>query len=646
MLTVAYCRVSTEEQASEGFSIDGQAERLAVYASLHELGEVTVVSDPGRSGKDLDRPGLQQLLAMVEAGHVAHVLIWRLDRLSRNIGDLVDLADRFGRRDVALHSFTERIDLSTATGRMFYNILASFAQFYREQLAENVKMGMHQAARQGKWTNRPKTGYDLVNGELVPNGDAGRVREIFRLRAAGASYPEIEARTGVKYSTVGSILRSRIYLGEVEFSGEWYPGHHEPLITEEEFQAAHRGFVPGRRRGRDVLSGFVVCGLCGKRMAVEQNGEGRVMYRCRHRGRGCDQPRRTSKGLHLAARLGLRLLAMDEELHEAIRTELRRTGRAVEPARRSGAAPAVRLEKLSDRRRKLLELYYADKISAEGFAEEEQRLMQAISAVREEAERDWEYTAEGEQLLRRFEEVAGLLRDLDLDSAWDDASDDERRVLVEELLERVTVFPDHLEVKVEGAPRLNVTLAEVGLGGRQSQIVGVGGPIRTRHPRSCSGPSWRWRGEQPGEGRHARCPSQRTVTPGSSATGNSGSPVTTRLGTRRDQPSSCVRSRTRSSSSMAVSSSPLWRPRSCSTERRGLGMRSPSRSSHTTFVLGGNPWRSRKDFGIVTCPFRLTVVIIGITPTPVVLPGACTGADGLRPVTTISQGSLKSPTGT
>lgn len=142
MLTVAYCRVSTEEQAAEGFSIAGQGERLSAYADLHGLGAITVVEDAGLSGKNLERPGLQQLLSMVEAGHVRHVLVWRLDRLSRNLGDLILLADRFGQSGVALHSFTEKLDLSSATGRMFYNILGSFAQFYREQLSENVRMGM------------------------------------------------------------------------------------------------------------------------------------------------------------------------------------------------------------------------------------------------------------------------------------------------------------------------------------------------------------------------------------------------------------------------------------------------------------------------------------------------------------------------
>lgn len=106
MLTVAYCRVSTEEQAAEGFSIDGQAEKLRAYAELHDLGAATVVADPGWSGKNLERPGLQQLLAMVEAGHVRNVLTWRLDRLSRNLGDLILLAGR--RKLLELH-YADRI---------------------------------------------------------------------------------------------------------------------------------------------------------------------------------------------------------------------------------------------------------------------------------------------------------------------------------------------------------------------------------------------------------------------------------------------------------------------------------------------------------------------------------------------------------
>ena len=253
MLTLAYCRVSTEEQAAEGFSIEGQADKLRSYSDLRDLGDVTVVSDPGLSGKDMKRPGLQQLLAAVEAGHVSHVLVWRLDRLSRSLSDLILLADLLGEHGVALHSLQENLDLSSASGRMFYNILGTFAQFFREQLAENVRMGNDRAVKEGKWINRPKTGYDLIEGELVPNDDAPRVREAFRLRAHGKSYRDIEDATGIKYSTVRDIVCSRIYLGEVLHNGHWSEGRHDPIVTEDEWRAATRGFVPGRPRGNDLL---------------------------------------------------------------------------------------------------------------------------------------------------------------------------------------------------------------------------------------------------------------------------------------------------------------------------------------------------------------------------------------------------------
>ncbi|HTV10341.1 MAG TPA: recombinase family protein [Acidimicrobiales bacterium] len=473
---MAYCRVSTEDQADEGYSMEGQADKLRSYARLRDLGEVTVIDDPGYSGKNLKRPGLERLLQAVHAGHVAHVLVWRLDRLSRNLGDLIMLADAFGAKGVALHSVQENLDLSSAAGRMFYNILGTFAQFFREQLAENVKMGSERAVREGKWINRPKTGYSLQDGLLVPNDDADRVREIFRLRAQNMSYRSIEDRVGIKVSTVCTILRSRIYLGEVLHKGHWYPGVHEPLVTAEEWAAANRGFVRGVRRGRDLLSGRVLCGLCKHRMPIDQNGEGRVLYRCRHRGQGCRQPARTNLGLVRAAVLGLALIGRDERLQAAIRRRLagsRPANPTVEGGRRPRRSAGSQLAALSQRRRKLLDLYYEDGISKELFAEEEQRLSAEIEAVRAQAGEQERQESLRDELVVRFEQVAALLRDLDIEAVWSAADDAERRVLIEELIDSVTVFPDHLEVKVGGAPPLNVLYSEVGL--KESENVRVGG---------------------------------------------------------------------------------------------------------------------------------------------------------------------------
>ena len=462
MLNVGYCRVSTEEQASEGYSIDGQAEKLRAYAQLHDLGPVRIISDPGLSGKSLDRPGLAGLRAMVAAGEASNVLVWRLDRLSRSVEDLWKLANEFNEAGVGLHSLNERIDLSSATGRMFYTVLGAFAQFYREQLGENVRLGMHEAIRQGRHVNRAKFGYRMVDGLLVPASDeAAIVRRIFGLRAEGWSYRGIESVTGVKASTVATVLKSRLYLGEIPHQGKWYPGIHEALVDAEVWQAAQRSYLPGRRRSRHFLAGRVRSGICGRAATVKDNGEGRpLLFRCWHRGSGCRQPARSANGLERAAILGLQLLREDSGLRDAIRGELARDpGDGGRASRRRESA----LRKLRTEQRKLLELHYAGRLTAELFEQEERRLagkIEALLAEQANLEREREHRR---QLREGFEEVAKVLEALGFEAIWEDANEREKRVLVEELLESVAFFPDHVEVTPKGVPALNVLLDEVGL---------------------------------------------------------------------------------------------------------------------------------------------------------------------------------------
>lgn len=475
MLTVAYCRVSTTEQAEEGFSIEGQAEKLRQYAQLHDLGEVVVVADAGLSGKDTNRPGVQQVLAMVEAGHVRHVLVWRLDRLSRDVGDLANLAKTFTAADVTLHSFCEKLDMSSATGRMFFNILASFAQFYREHLGENVRMGMAQAMRQGRWVNRPPTGYDLHDGILRPNDQAATVRRIFRLRAEGNSQREISERTGVNHSTVLSILRNRAYLGEIRHLEAWLPGIHEPLVTEAEFASAHRGRTPGRRQGKDLMSGRVRCGLCGRRMSIEQNGQGQAHYRCKHRGEGCKISARSNQGLLRAAGFGLTLLC-DRQIRDAVRLHLgalRRTD--AKHARRSAPGAGARLAELRDQRDKLLRLHYDGHITGDQFGQEQARITTEIENLEAETSQAVAAQFEADELTTRFERLIELLDRIQFADLWEATTETERRALLDELLASVTVQPDRLVVEVHGAPPLNVAFSEVGLKAPHSEFAGVGG---------------------------------------------------------------------------------------------------------------------------------------------------------------------------
>ncbi len=132
------------------------------------------------------------------------------------------------------------------------------------------------------------------------------------------------------------------------------------------------------------------------------------------------------------------------------------------------------LAELTERRRKLLELHYADLISADLFGAEEAEISRQIEQARAEASDDEQAATEQDELAQRFEEVLTVLADLDLRRVWAEASDPERRVLVDELLDRIIVFPDHLEVVVHGVPKLNVLLSEVGLAESQNTRVGGG----------------------------------------------------------------------------------------------------------------------------------------------------------------------------
>ena len=138
------------------------------------------------------------------------------------------------------------------------------------------------------------------------------------------------------------------------------------------------------------------------------------------------------------------------------------------------------MDQLEGQRRKLLRLYYDDRIGADLFAEEEARLALAIAAAHGEAEDTRREVAKTDDVSRRFEEVARVLESLDIDRAWAAATESERRILIEELVENVTVLPDHLEVTVSGAPRLHVLCQEVGL--KQSEFSGVGGGTLTINP--------------------------------------------------------------------------------------------------------------------------------------------------------------------
>ena len=156
----------------------------------------------------------------------------------------------------------------------------------------------------------------------------------------------------------------------------------------------------------------------------------------------------------------MRVLSQDNELQDAIRSELgdRTTGAMPAQPARSGA-----VAKLKRDRQKLLDLYYADKITAALFAEQESKLTRQIDAIEADAAESLKRATRRNHLAEQFEQIAATLREIDTDSIWNAANDSERRTLVNEIIENVIVHSDRLQVTIHGAPPLTVTLEEVGL---------------------------------------------------------------------------------------------------------------------------------------------------------------------------------------
>jgi len=231
--TAVYMRVSTEDQAKEGFSINAQKEKLTKYAEVNDWDIYDYYIDDGVSGKNTkDRPEVTRLINDVKSGKIKNVLVYKLDRLTRSVADLITLINLFESHNCAFNSQTEKIDTSNAVGRMFVKMLGIFAEFERENLAERVAFGYEQKTREGNYTNTNGVyGYDYIVGQgLEVNEDEKQiVQDIYESYLSGDSMLFICKRlndnnTPTKRggnwasSTIRSILTNPLYIGNVRYS--------------------------------------------------------------------------------------------------------------------------------------------------------------------------------------------------------------------------------------------------------------------------------------------------------------------------------------------------------------------------------------------------------------------------------------------
>lgn len=308
-----YVRVSTTNQAEEGYSIEEQKDKLSSYCNIKDWSVYKIYTDGGFSGSNTKRPALEQLIKDAKKKLFDTVLVYKLDRLSRSQKDTLYLIeDVFLENKIDFVSLLENFDTSTPFGKAVVGILSVFAQLEREQIKERMQLGKLGRAKSGKsmmWA-RTSYGYDYhrETGTVTINPvQSLAIKFIFEQYLSGRSITKLRDDLNDKYPkeidwnyrAVRMILANPVYCGYNQYKGQVYPGNHEPIITEEDFNktqeelkirqnTAAEKFNPRPFQAKYMLSGIAQCGYCGAPLTItlgtkRKDGSRNIRYQCKNR---------------------------------------------------------------------------------------------------------------------------------------------------------------------------------------------------------------------------------------------------------------------------------------------------------------------------------------------------------------------------
>ncbi len=272
MRAAIYARVSTDDQAREGYSIPAQLKRLNAFCKAKGWEVCSEYVDDGFSGRDINRPQYQRMMAERDLWDV--LLVLKMDRIHRNSRNFTQMMDDLNMWKKQFSSMQEKFDTTSAMGRFVMDIIQRIAQLESEQIGERVKVGMVQKAKQctGHLGSPDPYGYEIVKGELKPlDREAGVVPFIYHSYANGMSLEDIArrlndrgipAKKGGRWSkqAVSGVLRNPVYCGYIRWDGRLVPLNHQQLVSTGSFNLV-QGLMEERRRNglgaphRQVVTG-------------------------------------------------------------------------------------------------------------------------------------------------------------------------------------------------------------------------------------------------------------------------------------------------------------------------------------------------------------------------------------------------------
>jgi site-specific DNA recombinase len=447
---IIYTRVSTEEQASEGHSLEAQARICRAFADQRGWSVVALYEDAGISGKNDRRKGFQAVLADVRQGRADIVVTHKLDRFSRSIIDILVYMRELSKLGVSYASATEQFDFTTPMGKVVLTILAAFAEWYLDNLSAETKKGKKERAQKGLWNGNPPFGYrvnpDTKRLEIEPH-EAEGVRMAFREYAAGhrtdiqiarllnaADYRTF-ARKPMPFSkdTVREMLKNVFYLGLVKYKDQTYTGQHPAIIDRALFDKAMIARRANTLRHNSAnhtatriypLAGIVHCRECGRKLRGQFWGKhGRHYHDPAHEyDDPCTQPANIPAELletDIANVIGAITLPPNWQKRIIARLKSKRDPR-VDERKRAG---------LRGQLARARQLFVLGDMSEREYNLEKTRVQSEIDQLQPVPELD---------LLKAGEMLA------DFSNVWKSANAEQKKRLLQAMLERVYVLGDRV----------------------------------------------------------------------------------------------------------------------------------------------------------------------------------------------------------
>ncbi|MBQ7037453.1 MAG: recombinase family protein [Clostridia bacterium] len=439
-----YIRVSTEGQREEGYSIDAQKALLEAFCTARELSRRELYIDGGFSGSNIDRPAMTKLIEDVRRGEISHVVVYKLDRLSRSQKDTLYLIeDIFNPKGVTFISMNENMDTSTPIGRAMLGIMSAFAQLERETIRERTRLGMQERVKNGFWPGGGKIpfgyDYDREKGILVPNGDADTVKRAYDLYLAGYSTDKIAEILGLRYEHLAlQILKRKTNAGYIVYNGKEYKGRHTPIISLETYEktmAAMRARAKHPVSGGYLLTGLLICGKCGAKMRYQKWGKTDTKIVCYSRDRAkrhlvrdpnCDNKRHSAWEIEEIVLEDLFSLSVKKD-----ETEAEETASLAEILKEREAAAKLKLKRLYD--------LYGDG--------GDELLLETIRAQKKTLSELKKQMDDEEKLQKKAKELQRAKREItEIRESWPYLSMREKKKIVQSAVEKIVITDDMVDV--------------------------------------------------------------------------------------------------------------------------------------------------------------------------------------------------------